>query len=103
MALCQGLRAQIKLFWSLLVFGRKILRKTQSAMGSTQSKSGQGNNMVCRRNHPFFNNNLPPPRQFLCNKIVLKKLASVRGMPIEQIFELRGPMGPLAVDEYAFL
>ena len=66
------------------------MRKTQSAMGSTQSKSGQGNNMVCRRNHPFFNNNLPPPRQFLCNKILLKKLASVRGMPIEQIFELRG-------------
>ena len=60
-------------------------------------KSGQGNNMVCRRNHPFFNNNLPPPRQFLCNKILLKKLASVRGMPIEQIFELRGPVGPLAV------
>ena len=73
------------------------MRKTQSAMGSTRSKSGQGNNMVCRRNHPFFNNNLPPPRQFLCNKILLKKLASVRGMPIEQIFELRGPgpFGPI--------
>ena len=55
-------------------------------MGSTQSKSGQGNNMVCRRNHPFFNNNLPSPRQFLCNKVLLKKLASVRGMLIEQIF-----------------
>ena len=42
----------------------------------------------------FFNNNSPPPRQFLCNKILLKKIATVRGMLIEQIFELRGP-GPL--------
>ena len=31
--------------------------------------------------------------QFLCNKILLKKLATVRGMLIEQIFEWRGP-GP---------
>ena len=38
----------------------------------------------------FFNNNSPPPGQFLCNKILLKKLATVRKMLIEQIFELRG-------------
>ena len=41
-----------------------------------------------------FNNNSPPPRQFLCNKILLKKLAAVRRMLIEQIFELRGPGPP---------
>ena len=23
----------------------------------------------------FFNNNLPPPRQFLCNKLLLKKIS----------------------------
>ena len=39
----------------------------------------------------FFNNNSPPPRQFLCYKILLKKLASVREVLIEQIFELREP------------
>ena len=42
----------------------------------------------------FFNNNSPPPGQFLCNKILLKKIATVRGMLIEQIFELRGPGPP---------
>ena len=42
----------------------------------------------------FFNNNSPPPGQFLCTKIRLKKLATVRGMLIEQIFELRGPGAP---------
>ena len=44
----------------------------------------------------FSNNNSPPPRQFLCNKIVLKKLTTVTGMLIEQNFELRGP-GPLGL------
>ena len=42
-----------------------------------------------------FNNNSPPPRQFLCNKMLLKKkLATVREMLIEQNFELRGPGPP---------
>ena len=27
----------------------------------------------------FFNNNLPPPRQFLCNKILLKKISCSKG------------------------
>ena len=39
-------------------------------------------------------NNSPTPRQFLCNKILLKKLVTVRGMLIENIFELRGPGPP---------
>ena len=42
----------------------------------------------------FFNNNSPPPRQFLCNKILLKKLATVRGMLIEQIFKFKEPEPP---------
>ena len=37
----------------------------------------------------FFNNNSPPFCQFLCNKILLKKLATVREVLIGQIFELR--------------
>ena len=42
----------------------------------------------------FFNNNLPRPGHFLCSNILLKsKLATVRGMLIEQIFELKG-LGP---------
>ena len=40
----------------------------------------------------FYNNNSPPHRQFLCNQILLKKLATVKGMLIEQIIELKGPL-----------
>ena len=29
--------------------------------------------------YTFFNNNSPPPRQFLCNKILLKKISSGKG------------------------
>ena len=43
----------------------------------------------------FFNNNSLPPRKFLCNKKLLKKIATVRGMHIEQIFELGGPGLPI--------
>ena len=42
----------------------------------------------------FCNNNSPPPGQFLCKKILLIKLATVREMLIEQNFELRGPGPP---------
>ena len=42
----------------------------------------------------LFHNNSPPPRQFLCNKILLKKISTVRGMLIEQILELGGPGPP---------
>ena len=38
----------------------------------------------------YFNNNSPPCRQFLSNKILLKKLAAVRGILIKQIFEFIG-------------
>ena len=48
----------------------------------------------------FFNYNPPPPQQFLCNKILLKKISYSKGMLIEQIFDLREP-GPLV--DYVFL
>ena len=38
----------------------------------------------------FFNNNSPPSRQFLCNKILLKKISNSKGMHIKQSFEFRG-------------
>ena len=54
MAQCQGSRAQIRLFWCSLVFGRKILLKSQSAREPTQSKSDFGINMVCRHNYLLY-------------------------------------------------
>ena len=47
----------------------------------------------------FFNNNSTPPRQFLCNEILLKKISYSKGMLIEQIFKLRwpGPPGRICV------
>ena len=68
-------------FWFSPVFGRKILQKSQNASGSTQSKSALamtwlvGVTICCT----FFNNNSPPPRQFLCNKILLKKISYSKG------------------------
>ena len=50
----------------------------------------------------FFNNNSPTSRQFLCNKILLKKIGSVRRMLIEQIFELRGPGPPGHICNWLF-
>ena len=40
--------------WSSSVFGKKILRKSQSARGPTQCKSGPGNNMFSTRNHLLY-------------------------------------------------
>ena len=50
----------------------------------------------------FFNNNSPISRQFLCNKITLKKISTVRGMLIKQIFELRGPGHPGSICNWLF-
>ena len=49
--------------------------------------------MVSGRNHLFFNNDSPPPRQFLPEKILLKK--KLGEMLIEQIIDLG--QGPLTV------
>ena len=42
----------------------------------------------------FFNYNSPPPRQFFCNKLLLKKISYSKGNAHWSNFELRGP-GPL--------
>ena len=42
----------------------------------------------------FFNNNSPPPCQFLCNKILLKKISYSKGKLNEQIFESIGSRPP---------
>ena len=54
------------------VFDRKILQKSQGARGPTQCKSGRAITWFVRLTIycTFFNNNSPPPRQFLCNKIL---------------------------------
>ena len=84
-------------FWSSPVFGWKILRKCQSVRAQLNVNPVRaitwfaGITIICA----FFNNNSPPSRQFLCNKILLKKNSySIRRMLIKQIFELRGPGPP---------
>ena len=83
MAQCQGPRAQIRLFWSSPVFGRKILQKSQIAGAQLNVDPAQtitwlvGVTIYCRPT--FFNNNLPPTRQFLCNKILLKEISYSKG------------------------
>ena len=42
----------------------------------------------------FFNSNSPLPRQFLCNKILLKKKSYSKGNLLGQSFKLRGPKPP---------
>ena len=92
---CQWLRAHIRLFWSSPVFGRKILRKSQSARGPAQCKSGPGNNMVSTCNHLLyiFQYQFTSTSPAFTHKILLKKISNSKGMHIEQNFELRGP-GP---------
>ena len=97
MAQSQGPRTQIRLF---LVFTciwqeniAKIAKVPWAQLNANSARAVTwfvGVSMYCT----FFNNNSPPPCQFLCNKILLKKLATVRGMLIEEIFELRGPGPP---------
>ena len=58
---------------------------------------GPGNNMVCRRNHLlyifqlYFTSIFPV---FMQQNTFEKKLATATGMPIVQIFELKGPGPP---------
>ena len=66
-------------FWPLPILGRKMSQKPPNCQGLVQCRSGPSNNMDSDRNHhsivPFFNNHLPPPRQFLPDKILLKKIS----------------------------
>ena len=101
MAQCQEPRAHIILFFGLYLYLAGKYCKNPKVPGAQlnvnptrECKSDSGNNMVWRRITiycTFFNYNSPPPRQFLCNKIVLKKISYSKGMLMEQIFKLRGP------------
>ena len=81
MALRQGPRAHIRIFWSSLVFGSKILQNpkvpgAQHNVNPARAKTWfAGVTIYCT----FFSNNWPPPRQFLCNKILLKKISYSTG------------------------
>ena len=93
MAQCQGPRAQIRLFFGLHLYLAGKYCENHKMPGVQLNVTPAraitwfvGVTIYCT----FFNNNSPLPRQFLCNKILLKKLATARGMLIQQIFELRG-------------
>ena len=76
------------------------MQKSQSARGSTQSNPARAITWFVGVTiyWTFFNQNYSPsPRQFLCSKILFKKLATVRRKLIEQIFELRGPGSPCRI------
>ena len=94
MAECQGPRAHIRLFFGLYLYLEEEYCKNPKVPGAQLNVNPAlaiiwflGVTIYCT----FFNNNLPTPRQLLCDKIHLKKLATVRGMLIEQSFEFRGP------------
>ena len=60
------------------MLGRKMSQKSPNCQGLVQCRSGPGNNMVSELNHhssvPCFKNHLPQPRQFLRNRVLLKKI-----------------------------
>ena len=66
-------------FWPLPILGRKMSKKSPNCQGLAQCRSGPDNDMVSERNHhsivPFFNNHSAPPRQFLRDKILLKRIS----------------------------
>ena len=97
MAQCHGPRVHIRLFLIFIYIWQENITKIPKFQGSKLNVNPAwaitwlvGITIYCR----FFNNNSPPPGQFLCDKILLKKLAAVRKMLIEQICELRGPKRP---------
>ena len=96
MAQCQGPRTQKRLFFSLHLYLAGKYCKNPTVLGAQLNLNVSqawattwfvGVTIYCT----FFNYNSPPPHQFLCNKILLKKLATVRGMLTEQSFKLRRP------------
>ena len=84
MTQCQGPRAQIRLFF---YFHQYLAGKycenprvpgTQLNVNPAQTITWLVDvTIYCRPT--FFNNNLPPFRQFLCNKILLKKISYSKG------------------------
>ena len=79
MAQCKGSRVQmVKFFLVFIYIWLEDVAKTSKVPKSpAQCKYGPGKNRASKRNHhsivPFFNNQSPPPRQFLRVKILLKK------------------------------
>ena len=78
MAQCQGPRAQIRLFLVFTCIWKGKFCKTTKVPGAQPNVNPApaiswfvGVTIYCT----FFNNNTPPPRQFLCNKILLKKIS----------------------------
>ena len=93
MAQCQGPSAQKRLLVFTCIWLENIV-KIPMCQGPTQYKSGLGNNMVCWRNYLVcicqkqFTSTSPV---FMHQNTFEKKIPTVRGMLIYQIFELRGP------------
>ena len=83
----------VRLFGLYLYLAGRCGENPQSAGGAAHCKSGPGNNMVSRPNHPLYNFSITihPRRQFLDDKL-LKKKNWLREILIEQIieFEMRG-------------
>ena len=83
--------------WSLPVFGKQILPKSQVPGAQLNVNAARAITWFVGVTiyWTFFNNNSPPSRQFLCKKYLWKKLATVTRMLIEQNFELKesGPLG----------
>ena len=97
MAQCQGPCAQIRFFFGLHLYLVGKYCKNPKVPGAQLNVNPAraiawfvGVTIYCA----FFNNNSPPPLQFLCNKILLKKISYGWGLLIEQIFRLRGPGPP---------
>ena len=98
MAQCHGPRAHIRLFFIFTYIRHKNVGKIPKCQGSKLNVNPAwaitwlvGVTIYCR----FFNNNSPPPRQFLCDKILLKKISySKENAHWTKICELRRPGSP---------
>ena len=115
MVQCQGvprLNGGPKSFFVSPVLTGNCNENLQSARGPAQCTSSLGKNMITvviglTNNHLLyqwtFNNNSPPTRQFLRDKMLLKKKQLEAKMRIKQIFEfkLRGS-GPLSHYMYSY-
>ena len=97
MSQCQRPRYQIRLIFGLLLYlvgnYRKNLKVPEAQLNINSARAITwfvGVTIYCA----FFNDNSPPPRQFLCNKILLKKISYSKGNAHRIIFELVGPGPP---------
>ena len=98
MAQCQAPHSDSRTFIGLLLYlAGRCCKYPQSARGPTQCKSGPEKaclvNVTIYCTVPFFNNDSPPPRQFLRKKYFEKKLGKMLILQIIQ-FHLRGPGPP---------